>query len=133
LQFGPDDLLYVGMGDGGAAGDPENRAQNLHDRLGKLSRIDPFVRGARWHLVAYGLRNPWRFSFDRVTGDLYIGDVGQDEWEEIDFRPRAQLVRLANYGWRLFEGDTRYPRDDRPRAASSSSRSASTRTTTAAR
>jgi glucose/arabinose dehydrogenase len=71
-------------------------------------RIDPFVRGARWQMVAYGLRNPWRFSFDRATGDLYIGDVGQDEWEEIDFWPRARSGRLANYGWRLFEANARY-------------------------
>jgi len=80
LQFGPDGLLYVGMGDGGAQGDPGNRAQNLHERLGKLLRIDPSKRGARWQIIGYGLRNPWRFSFDRATGDLYIADVGQQAW-----------------------------------------------------
>ncbi len=108
LQFGPDGLLYVGMGDGGAGGDPGNRAQDLRERLGKLLRIDPSKRGARWQIVGYGLRNPWRFSFDRATGDLYIADVGQDAWEEIDFRPHSQLDKLANYGWRLYEGRARY-------------------------
>jgi glucose/arabinose dehydrogenase len=108
LQFGPDGLLYVGMGDGGAAGDPGNRAQNLRNRLGKLLRIDPSRRGARWQIVGYGLRNPWRFSFDRANGDLYIADVGQQAWEEIDFRARHRLDTLANYGWRIYEGKTRY-------------------------
>lgn len=108
LQFGPDGLLYVGMGDGGGGGDPRNRAQNLRDRLGKLLRIDPSKRGARWRIVAYGLRNPWRFSFDRANGDLYIADVGQQAWEEIDFRARSQLDTLANYGWRVYEGRARY-------------------------
>jgi glucose/arabinose dehydrogenase len=108
LQFGPDGLLYVGMGDGGSAGDPGNRAQNLGAKLGKLLRIDPLKRGAVWQTVGYGLRNPWRFSFDRATGDLYIGDVGQSAWEEIDFRSRAQIGSLANYGWRVYEGRARY-------------------------
>jgi hypothetical protein len=108
LEFGPDGLLYVGMGDGGAEGDPDNRAQNLHDPLGKLLRTDPYKAHPRWRIVGYGLRNPWRFSFDRVTGDLYIADVGQNKWEEIDFRPRAKLNRLANYGWRIYEGRARY-------------------------
>ena len=108
LAFGPDGLLYVGMGDGGAEGDPQDRAQNLHDRLGKLLRIDPRTTHARWQIVGYGLRNPWRFSFDGVTGDLYIGDVGQNKWEEVDFRPRTKLDRLANYGWRIYEGRARY-------------------------
>jgi glucose/arabinose dehydrogenase len=108
LQFGPGGLLYVGMGDGGAGGDPQNRAQNLHERLGKLLRIDPRARGAHWQTVGYGLRNPWRFSFDRATGDLYIADVGQSEWEEVDFRRRAKLDTLANYGWRVFEGRARF-------------------------
>ena len=110
LQFGPDGLLYVGMGDGGSAGDPGNRAQTLSIPLGKLMRIDPFKRGARWQMIGYGLRNPWRFSFDRATGDLYIADVGQSAWEEIDFRPRAQIGSLANYGWRVYEGRARYAR-----------------------
>ena len=108
LEFGPDGLLYVGMGDGGAEGDPDNRAQNLHDRLGKLLRVDPNASQLRWQIVGYGLRNPWRFSFDRATGDLYIGDVGQNKWEEIDFRPRAKLSTLADYGWRIYEGRARY-------------------------
>jgi glucose/arabinose dehydrogenase len=108
LQFGPDRLLYVGMGDGGSAGDPLNRAQNLHVRLGKLLRIDPSKPGARWQIVGYGLRNPWRFSFDRANGDLYIADVGQQSWEEIDFRARSQLDTVANYGWRIYEGRARY-------------------------
>jgi len=108
LQFGPDGLLYVGMGDGGSAGDPGNRAQSLSSSLGKLLRTNPLKRGDGWHVVGYGLRNPWRFSFDRATGDLLIGDVGQDAWEEIDVRPREQIGRLANYGWRVFEGRTRY-------------------------
>jgi glucose/arabinose dehydrogenase len=108
LQFGPDGLLYVGMGDGGSGGDPQNRAQNVHERLGKLLRIDPSRPGEHWQMIGYGLRNPWRFSFDRANGDLYIGDVGQQAWEEVDYRPRAQLNTLANYGWRLFEGRARY-------------------------
>jgi glucose/arabinose dehydrogenase len=108
LQFGPDKLLYVGMGDGGSGGDPGNRAQNLSIRLGKLMRTNPYVRGPRWHIVGYGLRNPWRFSFDPINGDLYIGDVGQGAWEEIDYRPRPQLNSLANYGWNVFEGRSRF-------------------------
>jgi glucose/arabinose dehydrogenase len=108
LQFDSSGRLYVGMGDGGSAGDPGNRAQNMQERLGKLLRIDPLRRGARWQIVGLGLRNPWRFSFDPANGDLYIGDVGQGNWEEIDYRPRAQISALANYGWRAFEGPVRY-------------------------
>ncbi len=108
LEFGPDGKLYVGMGDGGSGGDPGNRAQNLSVRLGKLLRIDPLRGGARWRIAGYGLRNPWRFSFDRSTGDLVIGDVGQSAYEEVDFRRRAQLGSLANYGWNLFEGRSRF-------------------------
>jgi glucose/arabinose dehydrogenase len=108
LQFDRNGLLYVGMGDGGSAGDPGNRAQNPRERLGKLLRINPLKRGARWQMVALGLRNPWRFSFDRANGDLYIGDVGQGNWEEIDYRPVASIGRLANYGWHVFEGRARY-------------------------
>ena len=104
LQFGPDGALYAGTGDGGAGGDPPNNAQNLSRRLGKLLRYS----GGRWRIAAYGLRNPWRFTFDRANGDLYIGDVGQGKWEEIDYRPRAQLGRLANYGWSAFEGNAGY-------------------------
>ena len=102
LQFGPDGYLYVGMGDGGSGGDPENRSQNLKSRLGKLLRY----KAGRWQIAAYGLRNPWRFSFDRVTGALWIGDVGQDTWEEVDRVPRG--FGLTNFGWRVWEGRSRY-------------------------
>ena len=105
LAFGPDGLLYIGMGDGGSGGDPENRAQNLSSLLGKLLKIDPVKRGARPVIAGFGLRNPWRFSFDRVTGDLWIGDVGQDAWEEIDWTPRSS-PGLENYGWDVYEGNT---------------------------
>ena len=108
LQFGPDGLLYVGMGDGGSGGDPGNRAQNLSIPLGKLLRIDPLKRGARWFTAGYGLRNPWRFSFDRASGDLWIGDVGQGDWEEVDRRSRRQLSRRWNYGWSVLEGRHRF-------------------------
>ncbi|MGH3083359.1 MAG: PQQ-dependent sugar dehydrogenase [Gaiellaceae bacterium] len=107
LMFGPDGRLYVGMGDGGAGGDPENRAQDLGERLGKLLAINVDRRGARWQTVGYGLRNPWRFSFDRRTGDLYIGDVGQNSWEEIDFTPRRS-PGVENYGWDVYEGRARF-------------------------
>ncbi len=116
LQFGPDRYLYIGMGDGGSGGDPGNGAQNLGDLLGKLLRIDvdantyavpssnPFTTrtGARPEVWAYGLRNPWRFSFDRATGDLWIADVGQGTWEEIDFQS-ATSIGGENYGWRRME------------------------------
>jgi glucose/arabinose dehydrogenase len=115
LVFGPDGRLYVGMGDGGSAGDPENRAQNLGDRLGKLLSIDVDDSGSPWGIEGYGLRNPWRFSFDRATDDLYIGDVGQGEWEEIDYRP-ASKAGLLNFGWDVFEGNHRYEdKDPNPR------------------
>ncbi len=127
LLFGPDRHLYVGTGDGGGAGDRHGTRGNAQDRsslLGKLLRIDPvaaagrpytvprdnpFVRraGARPEVYAYGLRNPWRFSFDRRTGDLSVGDVGQDAVEEIDFARRGR-ARGANFGWRVFEGRSRY-------------------------
>ena len=117
LQFGPDGYLYIGMGDGGSGGDPGNRAQNLGDLLGKMLRIDvdsaspyaippsnPFAgAGARPEIWSYGLRNPWRFSFDRATGDLWIADVGQGTWEEIDFQP-VTSIGGENYGWRRMEG-----------------------------
>ena len=103
LQFGPDGLLYVGMGDGGAGGDPENRAQDLGSPLGKLLRLDVDRSGAEWQTAAYGLRNPWRFSFDRATGDLWIGDVGQGSWEEIDYLA-AGHAGLVNFGWDVMEG-----------------------------
>ncbi len=104
LQFDKSGYLYVGMGDGGSGGDPGNRAQNLSSRLGKLLRINPARVGSAWQIVGYGLRNPWRFSFDRSTGDLWIGDVGQDTWEEIDFRSASRVGKLANYGWSHYEG-----------------------------
>ncbi len=115
LAFGPDGYLYIGMGDGGSGGDPENRAQNLSSRLGKLLKINAKRRGARPRIAAYGLRNPWRFSFDRKTGDLYLADVGQDAWEEIDYLPRNRRG-LVNFGWRVYEGRARYT-DETPNQA----------------
>jgi glucose/arabinose dehydrogenase len=103
LVFGPNGRLYVGMGDGGSGGDPENRAQNLQERLGKLLSLDVSEEDAEWRVEAFGLRNPWRFSFDRETGDLWIADVGQGEWEEINVVPRAS-PGLENYGWDVYEG-----------------------------
>jgi glucose/arabinose dehydrogenase len=103
LQFGPDGWLYVGMGDGGSGGDPENRAQNLNSRLGKLLRINVNTKRASVQIVGYGLRNPWRFSFDKPTGDLYIGDVGQNNWEEVDYTPHNS-AGIENYGWNVYEG-----------------------------
>jgi len=124
LAFGPDGFLYIGVGDGGSGGDPQNRAQNLGDILGKMLRIDvetgnpatytvpasnPFVEqtNAQPEIWAYGLRNPWRYSFDRQTGDLFIADVGQNAWEEIDFQPAASSGG-ENYGWRITEGSHCY-------------------------
>jgi glucose/arabinose dehydrogenase len=121
LAFGPNDgYLYIGMGDGGSGGDPENRAQNPAELLGKLLRINveagnpntytipasnPFTQtaGYRPEIWALGLRNPWRFAFDRLTHDLYIADVGQDAYEEVDFQPAASTGG-ENYGWRIMEG-----------------------------
>ncbi len=127
LLFGPDGLMYVGTGDGGGGGDmhgARGNAQNLGSLLGKILRIDPragggrpyqvpgsnpFVgrSGARGEVYSYGLRNPWRFAFDRRTGDLSIGDVGQNAYEEID-SVRRGAGRGANFGWRPFEGRSRY-------------------------
>ena len=117
LAFGPDDYLYIASGDGGGGGDPQNNGQSLDTFLGKILRIDvdglpyaippdnPFVGrgGARDEIWALGLRNPWRFSFDRGTGDLFIGDVGQNLEEEIDFQPSGSAGG-ENYGWRRMEG-----------------------------
>jgi glucose/arabinose dehydrogenase len=110
LAFGPDGRLYVGMGDGGSGGDPENRAQDLSQKLGKLLSIDPHGQGG-WRIEGYGLRNPWRFSFDGATGDLWIGDVGQGSWEEIDHTPRSS-PGLENYGWNVYEGTHIYEQKD---------------------
>ncbi len=120
VKFGPDGYLYIGMGDGGSQGDPQNRAQNGRDLLGKILRIDvdvtgespygipssnPFVAddNVRNEIWAVGLRNPWRFSFDRETGDLFVADVGQSQWEEVNFRP-ANSPGGENYGWNRMEG-----------------------------
>ena len=121
LQFGPDGNLYAGTGDGGGGGDTAGNAQNTHRLLGKLLRLNvdgtsgytiptgnPFASDTTLgspEIWSYGLRNPWRFSFDRVTGDLYIGDVGQDSWEEVDVSSTAvQAGRGANFGWNTREG-----------------------------
>jgi glucose/arabinose dehydrogenase len=107
LAFGPDGLLYAGTGDGGGGGNPLRTAQNRRSRLGKILRIDPRTAGARPRVYALGLRNPYRFSFDRATGNLIIGDVGQGEVEEIDFLPRGAAPG-ANFGWSVFEGTRRF-------------------------
>jgi glucose/arabinose dehydrogenase len=128
IAFGPDGYLYIGMGDGGSGGDPQNRAQNLSSLLGKMLRIDvngtsgsrpyripasnPFVGRAGFDEIwQFGLRNPWRWSFDRATGALWIGDVGQDSWEEIDRAPKTSsgAGRGVNWGWRILEGRHCYP------------------------
>ncbi len=129
IAFGPDGNLYVGMGDGGSGGDPQGNGQNPQALLGKMLRLNvlydatetrdtvygippdnPFVGQAGWapEIWALGLRNPWRFSFDRKTGDLWIGDVGQNAWEEIDFQP-ASSAGGENYGWSLWEATHPYP------------------------
>lgn len=122
LKFGPDGYLYIGLGDGGSFDDPGNRSQNPQTLLGKMLRIDvnsgnpyaippdnPFVNDNSTldEIWALGLRNPWRYSFDRMTGDLWMGDVGQGQWEEIDFEPAGSSGGL-NYGWRCYEGDQAY-------------------------
>jgi glucose/arabinose dehydrogenase len=101
LQFGPDGWLYWGNGDGGGGGDPQHNGQNLNRPFAKIMRLNINAAKPRWKLVAFGLRNPWRFSFDRKNGDLYIGDVGQDQWEEVDYLRRG--AGLANFGWNHFE------------------------------
>ncbi len=119
VKFGPDGYLYIGLGDGGSGGDPQNNGQKRTTFLGKMLRIDvdggstyavpptnPFVNDPNTlpEIWAIGVRNPWRYSFDRLTGDLWMGDVGQDAWEEIDFQP-ASSPGGENYGWRCYEGN----------------------------
>jgi glucose/arabinose dehydrogenase len=105
LAFGPDGRLYFTMGDGGAGGDPEDRSQSMRSLFGKLLSINVATKGIK--IEALGLRNAWRFSFDRANGDLYIGDVGQGELEEIDYVPAAS-PGLENYGWDVYEGRSRF-------------------------
>lgn len=109
LLFGPDRRLWIGLGDGGSGGDPENRAQDPNSRLGKMLRLNVGAADPKPEIVAFGLRNPWRYSFDRRTGDLWIGDVGQGEVEEIDRwqRPGRELV---NFGWDVYEGSRSFER-----------------------
>ena len=123
ITFGQDGYLYIGLGDGGSAGDPEKRAQDLSNLFGKILRIDintdkgylipsdnPFVddKKIKSEIWSYGLRNPWRFSFDRLTGDMLIGDVGQSLWEEINFQSFSDIGG-NNYGWNIMEGNHCYP------------------------
>jgi glucose/arabinose dehydrogenase len=118
LVFGPDHYLWIGLGDGGSQGDPNHNGQSLDTLLGKILRLDvdhaspyaipkdnPFASGGgRPEIWAYGLRNPWRFTFDRQTGDLFIADVGQDLWEEIDYLPAGYNGQPTNFGWNRREG-----------------------------
>ena len=135
LAFGPDGYLYIGMGDGGSGGDPERRGLDMGELLGKILRIDPrrsggepysvpadnpFVgtAGARPEIWTLGMRNPWRFSFDPATGDLWIADVGQGEWEEIDVAWADEGGgRGVNFGWSAFEGTHRFNEDQPTRDA----------------
>ncbi len=122
LDFGPDGYLYAGLGDGGLAGDPHKNGQNKTAMLGKILRINvdngnpysvPADNPFGNEVWAYGLRNPWRISFDRATGDLWIGDVGQGAWEEIDYLPAGSLGG-ANFGWSIMEGNHGYDGDAQP-------------------
>ena len=137
LAFGPDGMLYIGLGDGGSGGDPNRNALNLSTRLGKILRIDPASAGAEPFTTpadnpfvgtagadptiwSYGLRNPWRFSFDPVNGDLWIADVGQNQFEEIDHAAATGGVdagKGANFGWSALEGDTPFNADQSPEGA----------------
>jgi glucose/arabinose dehydrogenase len=107
LTFGPDGRLWIGLGDGGSGGDPRGYAQNMGSLLGKMLRLDVRRPGSAPEIVGLGLRNPWRYSFDRATGDLWIGDVGQGDVEEVNLTPRG-ATGLQNYGWNLYEGSRRY-------------------------
>jgi glucose/arabinose dehydrogenase len=122
ITFGPDGMLWIGMGDGGGQGDPNGNGQSLKTLLGKILRIDvdnntpyaipadnPYAAGGgAAEIWAYGLRNPWGLDFDPLTGDLFIADVGQDAWEEIDFIPADTLKPPLNFGWSLMEGSHPY-------------------------
>ena len=108
LQFDKRGYLYFGLGDGGSEDDPKQTSQNMRTRLGKLVRSRTKSPGHGWRIVGLGLRNPWRFSFDSATNNLWIGDVGQDRFEEVDFRAAAKLDKLANYGWSRYEGYSVY-------------------------
>lgn len=122
ILFGPDGMLWIGMGDGGSQGDPNGNGQSLQTLLGKILRIDvdhgspyaipadnPFASGGGLpEIWAYGLRNPWGMKFDPQTGDLYIADAGQDKWEEIDYLPAGFSAIPANFGWNLLEGNHAY-------------------------
>ncbi len=124
MEFGPDGYLYIGMGDGGSEGDPFNNAQSLNSHLGKILRIDvstqpytipadnPFINDETAHdeIWAYGLRNPWKYAFDKVSGDLFIADVGQENREEVNHHP-AEAQGGTNYGWRCYEGTEPYGLD----------------------
>jgi glucose/arabinose dehydrogenase len=110
LVFGPDGRLYIGMGDGGSAGDPQNHAQDRSSLLGKLLAIDVDKGSGKPDIVAIGVRNPWRFSFAPDGKSIWIGDVGQNQWEEIDHTP-FPMPSDANFGWRLFEGTHPYEGD----------------------
>lgn len=110
LAFGRNGLLYTTIGDGGAGGDPEDRSQDPRSQFGKLLALDPARPASGWRIVALGLRNAWRFSFDSATGDLYIGDVGQGSREEVDYTPRRS-PGLENYGWNRYEGSRRFSDD----------------------
>jgi len=126
IEFGLDGYLYISVGDGGSAGDPDKRAQDLSNLFGTILRIDvnnnmsylipkdnPFYndKGIKQEIWHYGLRNVWRFSFDKITGDMYMGDVGQNNWEEINFQ-HAKSKGGLNYGWNLLEGMHCFPDDN---------------------
>ena len=127
IAYGKDGLLYVGMGDGGSAGDPENRAQDPSKLLGKILRLDPAHPGSKPDVVGVGLRNPWRFSFDRKNGDLWVGDVGESAFEEVDHVSWPWRGPL-NFGWDASRADRHSSQNHSvPGNWSSHSRSTATR------